>query len=53
MGVAVVRETEKGHHTRLPGRLRSQYNWEKTGGMRAVQPRPEGKDETNRLPETG
>ena len=52
MGVPVTREATQGHHAGLSRGLRAQYNGEEAGGVRAVEPRPEGKDEEDRLLKT-
>lgn len=53
MGVAVAREAAQRHNAGLPGRLRAQHHGQAAGGLRVVQPRPEGQDAQDRLLEAG
>lgn len=53
MGIATARQAPEGHHTGLSGGLCAQHHGEEAGGLRALQPGPEGQDEENRLLEAG
>lgn len=44
MGIEVVGEATEGHNARLPGGLRAQHHGQEAGGVRAIQPGPEGQD---------
>lgn len=49
MGVAAAGETPQGHHAGLSRGLRAQHHGEEARRLRALQPRPEGEDEEDRL----
>lgn len=49
VGVAAAREAAERHHPGMPRRFRAQHHWKEARHVRAVQPRPEGKDATHRL----
>lgn len=53
MGIAVAREAAQRHNTGLPGRLRAQHHGQAASRVCALQPRPEGEDEEDRLLEAG
>lgn len=53
MGIAITGEAAQGHHTGLSRGLRAQHHRQAAGGVRAVQPRPEGEDAQDRLLEAG
>lgn len=53
MGVPSTRQAAQGHHAGLPGGLRAQHHGQAAGGVRAVQPGPEGQDAEDRLSAAG
>jgi hypothetical protein len=53
MGVETARQIEKRYRARVPRGLCHVHHGEETGNVRPVQPGPKGKDEEDRLPQTG
>lgn len=53
MGISVTGQTPEGYHAGLPRRLRAQHHGQEASRVRALQPRPEGEDEEDRLPKAG
>lgn len=52
MGVAITRKAPEGHHAGMPRGFCTKYYWEAAVDLRAVESRPEGQNEADRLPTT-
>ena len=52
MGLPPVGEVAEGHRPGMPGGLCAVHHGQEAGHVRPLQPRPEGQDAEDRLPQT-